>query len=128
MAHLDPELCGEYLGRKKIRPGREDELSPKERKDVERAKTVVDLKLAADGHFQRQVTAGKWHREGDVVHCQPLTFGGETLETMRARSEAMGRMFGLAFVFDPFQLVVTAEGLATPDDGGPIYTEFQRAS
>lgn len=126
MAAIDPSLCGAYLGLKRVRDGREDELSPKERKELAKAKPNVDLELRADGTFRRQVTEGTWTREAEKVIFQPVTFGGETLAAMRQRAEENGRMFGLAFVFDPFELEATPEALFTPDDGSALVTEFRR--
>lgn len=126
MAAIDPSLCGAYLGLKRVREGREDELSPKERKELAKAKPNVDLELRPDGTFRRQVTEGTWTPEEGKLVFQPVTFGGETLAAMRQRAEESGRMFGLAFVFDPFELEATPEALYTPDDGSPMVTEFRR--
>src|SRR4051812_43832544 len=104
-------LCGQYLGVKKVRSGREDELSPKERKELAKAKPDVDLLLRPDGTFKRQVTEGTWQLKGHEVIFSPVSFGGETQEQMRARTEEMGRMFTLAFVFSPFSLLVDGEAL-----------------
>lgn len=126
MAATDPSLCGAYLGLKKVREGREDELSPKERKELAKAKPNVDLELRPDGTFRRQVTEGTWTLSEGKLVFQPVTFGGETLAAMRQRAEESGRMFGLAFVFDPFELEATPEALFTPDDGSALVTEFRR--
>jgi hypothetical protein len=119
-------LCGNYLGLKKVREGREDELSPKERKELEKAKPDVDLALRGDGTFKRQITEGTWEVLGNKVIFTPTTFGGETLEKMKARTEEMGRMFTLAFVFNPFELLIEGEALVTPDESAIIITEFRR--
>ncbi|MGV3614605.1 MAG: hypothetical protein ACO1SV_04635 [Fimbriimonas sp.] len=126
MADIDPSLCGAYLGLKKVREGREDELSPKERKELAKAKPNVDLDLRPDGSFKRQVTEGTWTAEGNRIRFQPMTFGGETLAAMQQRAEENGRMFGLAFVFDPFELETSEGVLFTPDDGSALVTEFRR--
>ena len=42
------------------------------------------------------------------------------------RAEESGRMFGLAFVFDPFELEADDGALHTPDDGSALFTEFRR--
>lgn len=124
--HSTASLCGNYLGLKKVRPGREDELSPKERKELAKAKPDVDLLLRADGTFKRQVTEGVWTTDGKTVRFEPTTFGGESKETMRARTEEMGRMFTLGFVFNPFELAIDGDALVTPDEDALIVTEFRR--
>lgn len=120
------DLCGKYLGLKKVREGREDELSPRERKELAKAKPDVDLELRPDGTFKRQITEGTWQEKGDRIVFQPTAFGGETMEAMRARTEEMGRMFTLAFVFNPFELKIEGDALATPDEDAVIVTEFRR--
>lgn len=119
-------LRGQYRGLKKVREGREDELSPKERKELAKAKPDVDLLLREDGTFKRQVTEGTWRVDAERVVFQPDTFGGETLETMRTRVEEMGRTFTLAFVFSPFELLIEGDALVTPDENAVIVTEFRR--
>jgi len=123
---IDVSLCGKYLGLKKVREGREDELSPKERKELAKAKPDVDLELRPDGTFKRQVTEGSWHQDDGKIVFEPKTFGGETKESMQQRAEESGRVFGLGFVFNPFELFIEGETLLTPDDGGPLVTEFRR--
>lgn len=125
MPIVDPSLCGDYLGLKKVHTGRESDLSAKDRKELAKAKPSVELALREDGSFQKQVTTGTWEADGDIIRFHPETFGGETLEQMRRRSEEMGRHFGLSFVFDPFELRRSGDALVTPDDGGPFYTEFR---
>jgi hypothetical protein len=120
------DLCGNYLGLKKVREGREDELSPKERKELEKAKPDMDLVLRGDGTFKRQVTEGTWELAGQRIVFTPTTFGGESLEKMKARTEEMGRVFTLGFVFKPFELVVEHESLVSPDPDALIITEFRR--
>ncbi len=124
--HSTASLCGNYLGLKKVRPGREDELSPKERKELAKAKPDVDLLLRPDGTFKRQVTEGNWTADGQTVRFEPTTFGGETREKMRARTEEMGRTFTLGFVFNPFELSIEGDALVTPDEDALIVTEFRR--
>lgn len=121
-----PSLYGSYLGLKKVREGREDELSPKERKELDKAKPDVDLLLREDGTFKRQVTEGTWKAEKGKVVFTPTTFGGETEEKMRARTEEMGRTFTLAFVFKPFELAIDGDSLVTPDESAVIITVFKR--
>jgi len=125
MSH-SPSLCGQYLGLKKVRAGREDDLSPKERKELAKAKPDVDLLLREDGTFKRQVTEGTWKLTGNEIVFSPVSFGGETKDQMKARTEEMGRMFTLAFVFSPFSLLVEGDALVTPDQDAVIVTEFRR--
>lgn len=118
-------ICGKYLGRGKVRPGREDELSPTERKQLEKA-APIELELRPDGSFTKQVTDGVWKAKNGRVSCQPLRFGGKTEEEMRDSAAAMGRSFGLKFVFFPFDLEIEGETLATCDHAAVIYTEYVR--
>ena len=117
-------LCGTYLGRREVREGRQDEVSPKERRALAKGEEALELVLSRNGTFSKQVTEGTWKREGDRVRFTPRTFNGDTLEAMRDRTEAMGRRFGLAFLFDPFELQIEGADLSTPDDGSPIFTKF----
>jgi len=119
-------LYGTYLGLKKVREGREDELSPKERKELEKAKADADLVLRRDGTFKRQITEGTWRLMDGVILFSPTTFGGETLDAMQRRTEEMGRTFTLRFVFNPFELRVQGDVLVTPDDSALILTEFRK--
>lgn len=119
-------LHGTYIGRNRVRPGREDELSPTERKQLEKAATV-DLVLGADGTFKKQITEGTWVSKSDRVVFSPTRFGGKTEEEMRLAAEEMGRSFGLRFVFFDFELLVKDDVLVTPDESAVIFTEFSRA-
>jgi len=123
---LSTSICGQYLGLKKVRAGREDDLSPKERKELAKAKPDVDLLLREDGTFKRQVTEGTWKQQGNEIVFSPVSFGGETKAQMQARTEEMGRMFTLSFVFSPFSLKVEGEALVTPDPDVVVITEFRR--
>jgi hypothetical protein len=119
-------IAGKYVGRSKVREGREAELSPQERKQLEKASNVVDLELRADGTFSRQVTEGTWKETGDRLHFSPTRFGGKTKEEMERAAEEMGRAFGLGFVFNEFELIVKGEALWTADERSLIYIEFTR--
>jgi hypothetical protein len=119
-------LAGKYVGRSKVREGREDELSPQERKQLQKGSNNVDLELRSDGTFTKQVTEGTWREAGDRIVFTPKKFGGKTLEEMRAAAEEMGRAFGLAFVFQEFDLLIRGNVLLTSDERTLIYTEFSR--
>lgn len=126
MQCIDPGLCGAYRGVRKVRVGREDELTPKERKALAKPESALELRLRTDGTFVRQVTEGQWRKCGGAIEFQPELFNGETLATMRAKSEGLGRTFGLAFLFDAFLLEIHGSVLVTPDDGTPLYVEYAR--
>jgi hypothetical protein len=119
-------FCGKYLGRNRVRPGHEDELSSTERKQLEKAPTV-DLHLREDGTFTKQITEGTWTVERDRVILKPIRFGGKSEAEMREAAEAMGRTFGLKFVFYESELLVCDDKLTSPDDRAVIFTEFTRA-
>jgi hypothetical protein len=119
-------VCGVYFGRKMVRPDRRDELSPTERKELERAKPNVELVLRPDGTFVREITAGTWRQTGNRIELTPTSFGGETVEVMRERSESMGRTFALSFLFNPFELRFEGGALVSADDRLLIYMEFRR--
>ncbi len=119
-------LVGYYVGRSKVREGREIELSPQERKQLQKASALIDLELRADGTFTKQVTEGIWREEGIRLVFTPQKFGGKTLEEMIRAAEEMGRAFGLSFVFHEFYLVVKGEVLVSSDERTLLYTEFSR--
>jgi hypothetical protein len=125
MLMAPPNLSGKYVGRSMVREGREDELSPQERKQL-KAGAAVDLDLRPDGTFTKQVTEGTWEIEGERVVFHPTKFGGKTLDEMRTAAEEMGRAFGLAFVFIDFELLIQGDVLVTPDTNALIYTQFSR--
>jgi hypothetical protein len=115
--------CGKYVGRAVCRPGREDELSPQERKQM-KASTPIELELREDGTFVKQITVGTYEVDGERVIFRPLRFGGQTLDEMQRVAEEMGRYFGLAFVFNNFELLIEGEVLVTPDPTALIYTVY----
>lgn len=119
-------LVGKYLGIKKVREDRQGELSLKERKELQKARPDIDLELRPDGTFRRQATEGKWCIDGDLLLFRPVSFGGHTLDEMRKRAEEMGRMFNLAFVFNPFELRCERDTLVTSDAQAVVYVEFRR--
>lgn len=120
-------ICGRYFGLKRAREGCLNDLSPRERKELGKAKPTTELFIYEDGTFKRQLVEGNWRLVENRITFIPVTFGGETLEGMRTRTEAMGRTFGLSFIFNPFELQITEEGLITPEDGAPIAIEFRRS-
>ena len=120
-------LAGKYVGRNKVREGREDELSPQERKELQKSSNTVELHLRPDGTFLKQVTSGTWKQDGERILFSPTHFGGKSHEEMRRAAEEMGRTFGLAFVFNAFELNVVGDVLITNDERTLIYTEFTRA-
>ncbi|MEZ0325655.1 MAG: hypothetical protein ACAH95_07095 [Fimbriimonas sp.] len=119
-------LAGKYVGRSKVREGREDELSPPERKQLQRGAAEIDLELRENGTFTKQVTEGTWREVGDRVLFTPKKFGGKTLEEMTRAAEEMDRAFGLSFVFHEFDLLIRGETLLSSDERTLIYTEFTR--
>ena len=119
-------LAGSYVGRSKVREGREDELSPQERKQLQKSSNLVDLVLRDDGTFTKQVTEGTWRESRDRITFTPTKFGGKTKDEMERAAEEMGRAFGLAFVFYEFELLIQGANLVTSDDRALIYTEFTR--
>jgi hypothetical protein len=118
---------GCYEGRLLVRAGRESELSRKELSNIKKSKDVISLDLRANGSFLWKKTfEGAYKVSGDTLTFKPERFSGLTLEEMRRRSEEMGRAFNLAFIFDPFKLVLAGEALVTLDDGAAMYTEYRR--
>jgi hypothetical protein len=117
-------VCGNYVGQKRVREGRQDELIPTERKQLERGQGRTELRLLPDGEFQHEITHGQWKMAGDRIVCTPTTFGGQTRAEMQNRAEQMGRTFALGFLFRPFTLRLVGSTLVTTDDDALIYTEF----
>jgi hypothetical protein len=121
-----PMICGKFLGRQKVREGREAELSAQERKQIQKGSASIDLDMREDGTFQRQVTEGTWRVDGNKVIFTPNKFGGKTAEEMQRAADEQGRAFGLAFVFNKFELLIDGDCLLSPDESSLIYTEFSR--
>ncbi len=108
-----------------VRPGMEGELSKKELALIKKGGQVHNLDLLPNGRFLlKDAIAGKYTVSGDRVRFVVEVFGGQTLPQMRANSESNGRVFGLAFLFDPFELVIVGESLVTPDPNSVLYTEY----
>jgi hypothetical protein len=124
--HATRSIAGKYLGRLKVREGREAELSAQERKQVQKGSSLVDLDLREDGTFKKQATEGTWRVEGDRLVCSPTKFGGKTLQEMEQAAEEQGRAFGLRFVFFEFDLRMQGDVLVTSDDRAIVFTEYSR--
>src|SRR6185312_1291675 len=97
-------ICGKYRGEARVRAGREAELSPQERKQLQKGAAENLLEISANGRFTKQVTEGTWSLEAKRILFTPEKFGGKTLAEMQEAAEANGRSFGLAFVFNSFEL------------------------
>ncbi len=117
------------MGRRMVRPGREGELSPKERSALLKGNASMTLEIRDDGTFMHQgATEGVWWRREDLVEFQPTALGGVTSDEMRRRSEESGREFRLAFLFDPFTLRLTGCELVTPEENSLILTVYSPKS
>jgi hypothetical protein len=120
------EIAGSYVGRPAPRPGREDELSPPERKRYSNSKEAYPLEIRADGTFtHKTLTEGTWTLEGDVLSLTPQTFSGKTFDEQERECEEMGRQFRFAFVYEPFQLKLEG-GLLVTVGTGLIATVYER--
>jgi hypothetical protein len=121
------QLEGRYKGQVRIRPGKEGELTKQELARLKKGGEIVELELRPDGRFRWKGSFdGAYKAMGALVRFTPEKFGGQTVEQMRMRSEEMGRTFGLAFIFNPFDLRIEGECLVTTDDDSPIFTEYRR--
>lgn len=121
------ELAGRYVGKPAPRPGREDELSPVERKRYMGSKEAYPLELRADGTFvHKDATVGRWEIEGNVLKLVPETFMGKTFAQQLAECEEQGRQFRFAFVYEPFDLEIAGDALVTAG-GGIIAIVYERA-
>jgi hypothetical protein len=118
--------AGKYKGRTCIRAGREGELTKPEFNKIKKGIDLIDLELRADETFVfKKATAGRFRVDGLTVYFTVESFGGQTLQQMRDKAAEMERTFGLAFLFDPFELVVEGDKLVTPATGSPIYIEYE---
>ncbi|HWD41702.1 MAG TPA: hypothetical protein VG944_22865 [Fimbriimonas sp.] len=125
---VDSILVGSYKGRTKIREGMEASLSPLDRKRFAKATEEYPLELASDGTFTHKVvTRGTFEVCGDRVTFQPRHFNGLTLDSMIRAAEEAGRTFGLAWLFNPFELLVRGEELVTPDEGSAVYIAYSKS-
>jgi hypothetical protein len=120
-------LTGSYEGRWHVREGREDDLTPTERKRYLKSSEVIPLTLRRDGTFFHKGSAeGTWTIHESRLEFKILKMDGHTLEDMRAAAEDQGRVFRLDFLFDAFTLVLAGDALATPDDGKLLYIRYSR--
>jgi hypothetical protein len=113
------ELAGNYVGTPRLRPGAEDSLKPAEVKALLREASPAPLELRADGTFRhRGALEGSYKLEDGLLKFKPASFDGMTHEGMLQRAEEAGREFGLGWLFDPFEMVIEADGtMATVCDG-----------
>jgi hypothetical protein len=121
------ELAGSYIGQLRVREGMEKELSAAERAKFKKSTERVALVLRADGSFHyKGTTEGVCSREGDKLLFTPTAFNGQTLEAMEKAAFEAGRMFGLAWLFNAFELRVAGEVLVSTDDRAVMYMEYLR--
>jgi len=126
MPHLK-DLVGTYVGRCRVRAGMESALGAAEKKRFLKHTEAVRLELRADGTFShKSTTEGRYTCAGDHVSFVPTVVSGLTEDQMRRSAEEAGRVFGLAWLFTPFELKVQGEILVTPDERAVVYTEYVR--
>jgi len=117
---------GRYKGKTCIRPGREGELTKQELTRIRKGLDAIDLEILPDRRFvYKKASVGAYEVAGDRVVFRAETFGGQTLQQMRDRAEEANRTFGLAFLFDPFELMIEGDTLVTPDSRSPIFVCFE---
>jgi hypothetical protein len=122
------ELAGSYVGRCRIREGMESALSPAEKGRFMKNTEKIPLTLKPDGAFHyKGTTEGSCQIEGDLLKFVPTVFNGSTKEAMEKAAFEAERVFGLAWLFNPFELKVEGATLVSPDEKSVIYTEFVRA-
>jgi hypothetical protein len=118
---------GKYKGRTCVRLGREGELTKPELSKIKKGLDAIDLELRADETFVfKKATVGRYRVDGVNVFFTVELFGGQSLQQMRDKAAEMERTFGLAFLFDPFELVLEGDKLVTPATGSPIYVEYSQ--
>jgi hypothetical protein len=121
------ELAGTYSGRFRVRPGMERDLAPAERKKLLKQTDPVSLDLRADGTFTFKGSAeGRVAMTGTTLVCQPASVCGTTREQMERAAEEAGRVFGLAWLFQPFELTIEGDLLVSREASSVVYTEFTR--
>ena len=126
MAEFD-DLAGSYVGRPRIREGMEGQLAAPEKMRFLKSTETIPLELKPDGSFlYKKTTQGQCRREGDRLFFQPAVFNGTTKEQMERSAEEAGRVFGLAWLFNPFSLKIAGSGVLVSDDRSIIYTEYTR--
>ena len=122
-----PIAPGRYKGTTRIRQCREEELTKQELSRIRKGLDAIDLEIRADGRFiYKKASEGTYEIAKDRVLFRVETFGGQTLQQMRDRAEEANRTFGLAFLFDPFELVIEGDALVTPDKRSPLYVAYER--
>lgn len=121
------DLAGHYAGAPRIRPGAENSLSPAELKGLLREAAPAPLELREDGTYRhRGAVEGRCTLDGVNLRLQPVSFDGMTLAQMRTRAEEMGREFGLAWLFDPIDLVVEDDGTLATAGSGVVQVAYTR--
>ena len=124
-----PKICGDYIGRTKIREGMEASLTPVERKKIIKNEEVCPLILNSDGTFNhKKTTSGRYEVKGNRIFFKPEQFNGVSLQAMKQAADQAGRSFGLAWLFDPFELQIDGESLVSGQPSAVIYTEYLRKS
>ncbi|RYG48488.1 hypothetical protein EON79_04285 [bacterium] len=120
------DWAGDWVGGAGVRPGREDDLAPLERKRLERDREVFALQLRSDGTFLHKKTVeGLWIFEHGRLSLHPQRFLGKTLIEQRTACEIAEKEFRFAFVYDEWYLEPCPEGLCVPGDG-VITTIYKR--
>jgi hypothetical protein len=123
----DAPIGGKYIGRPGARPGREDDLSPVERKRFVGAKESYELKVDPSGKFTYNGTIeGIWKCTGKRLLFRPITFQGRTFQDQQRICEEQGRQFRFAFVYDEFELDIHDQRLVEAGTG-VIATVYERA-
>lgn len=121
------DLAGSYKGRYCVRPGKEDQIAPAERKKLLKQSDPASLIIRADGTFTyKGGTEGRIDRKGATLTCRPTSVSGATLEQMEQAAREAGRTFGLAWLFRPFELRIEGEVLICAEADSVIHTEFRR--
>ena len=122
----DAPIGGKYIGRPGPRPGREDDLSPAERKRFVGAKESYELCLHPTGKFTYNgAIEGTWHRTGQRILFRPITFQGKSFSEQQRSCEQQGRQFRFAFVYDEFELEIHDQRLVETGTG-VIATVYER--
>jgi hypothetical protein len=123
----DEPFAGRYIGRPGPRPGREEDLSPVEKKRFLGSKEAYELILYPDELFlHNSTTKGNWRRSGDRIRFEPRLFQGKSFEQQREECENLGRQFRFAFVYDPFELEIHDQRLVEVGTG-VIATVYERS-
>lgn len=121
------DLAGTYEGLQQIRPGREGDLSPMDRKRHAKSNEPQKLELLPNGQFVfKEATVGRYRLERSILFFEPQRFQGKTLAEMKAHCERSGHAFRLGFLFDPFQLQIEEEALVSTDPRSVIFTVYRR--